>query len=914
MIRNFRGKVLWLVFAALVGTPVAWQVFRKSPESARVEIPAVSGPEAISGSGTLPSIIITADRGSERGFEIALDEAVRRGPDGEETTVRLDPPATLESLPSRLRKISRHGEVLPVCYEPGEPRTALTRRIITPDITLRIPAGMNVPALPAGVRLKARPEYAPGFTIVSAADPFAALAALEPLRRHPGIASADVQLASRRALKSMPDDPLVGNQWHLKYQGQSGAVSGTDVNVENAWLFGGTGGVRGAGVRIGIVDDGLQTTHPDLVANVDTLNDWDWNGNDNDPNPFLGPGPPNSNPGDYHGTACAGNAAARGNNGIGVSGTAPEATLVGMRLIAAATTDSQEAEALSHLPDLIQIKSNSWGPSDLGQLLDGPGPMTRASIANAAATGRGGLGSIFLWAAGNGANDGDYSNNDGYANDIHTIAIAATDSLGRQSSYSESGANLVVAAPSSGSTLSITTTDLAGNRGLYKVSSANGGDYTNRFDGTSSATPTAAGIVALMLEKNPGLGWRDVQEILIGSAVKVSPADSDWIDNAAGFHFNHKFGAGLIDATAAVALSGGWTNLAAATSRSSAMTGGAITIPDDDSEGIVRVFPFPGTNLRVEHVTVTVDITHTYRGDLEILLTSPSGTVSRLAEQRLDRHDDYPDWTFSSVRHWGEDSSGEWILQVRDLTANDEGSLVAATVTLHGVEDSLPNPGPSVRISSPSDGSVLSPTEPVHVAVSASDLNADGSPGTVVSVQLFDNGSPLGSDATEPFGFDLNLSPGSHNLTAVATDGEGTGTTSQAVTISVDETGYVNWIGGFPEVASIGPSEDPDHDGLLNIVEYYLGSLPDTVDVGTALPQFARDGASVTLTWWHLKSATDVSGVAEWSDSLGNWQTSGIVTEAVDETPTHRQLRATLVASPADPRKFLHLRVEETGE
>jgi len=64
-----------------------------------------------------------------------------------------------------------------------------------------------------------------------------------------------------------------------------------------------------------------------------------------------------------------------------------------------------------------------------------------------------------------------------------------------------------------------------------------------------------------MLEKNPDLGWRDVQEILIESAKKVDLADTDWIDNGAGFHFNHKYGAGLVDAAEAVRISGNWTNL-----------------------------------------------------------------------------------------------------------------------------------------------------------------------------------------------------------------------------------------------------------------------------------------------------------------------------------------------------------------
>ena len=111
------------------------------------------------------------------------------------------------------------------------------------------------------------------------------------------------------------------------------------------------------------MDDGLQTAHPDLSTNADTVNDYDWNdGTPNDPNPVL--------TADFHGTSCAGVAAGRGNNNLGISGAAPEATLVGLRLIGAATTDSQEAEAMGWKNGIIQVKSNSWGPTDDARRLD----------------------------------------------------------------------------------------------------------------------------------------------------------------------------------------------------------------------------------------------------------------------------------------------------------------------------------------------------------------------------------------------------------------------------------------------------------------------------------------------------------------------------------------------------------------
>jgi len=731
------------------------------PDSAQIAEPAQAS------TPVPPSNFVSNDRGAPREFELSMTEAVERTEQGKDRIVRLDPPATPATLATRLREIESARPVLPVCYEVGKPRTAAYRRIITPDITVEYESPDSQLQLPAGLTLRERPSYAPQFAVVSATDPFAALDRIDGVRTSAGVVEADIQLAALRQKKALPNDPLISDQWHIKASGS--AVAGSDINVENAWLYGASGGVRGNGIRIGIVDDGLQTAHPDLAANVDTANDKDWNGNDNDPNPESG---------DDHGTACAGNAAAVGNNSLGVTGSAPEATLVGMRLIAAAVSDSQEAEAMSYLPDLIEIKSNSWGPNDDGETLEAPGSLTRAALANAAATGRSGLGSIFVWAGGNGGDVGDNSNYDGYANDIHTIAVAASNSSAQQSFYSEPGANLVVIAPSSGQ-LGITTTDRTGSNG-YSSS-----DYTDDFGGTSSSTPTVAGVIALMLEKNSSLNWRDVQEILIASAHKIDPTDSDWSDNAAGFHFNHKYGAGLVDATAAVSLADGWTSLSSASSDSVSESGLSVSIPDDNAAGITRSLTLNGTNLRCEQVTVQVSINHTYRGDLEISLTSPSGSVSRLAEERGDSNNNYSEWTFSTVRHWGENTNGIWTLRIADRADGDVGSLTAVTLTAHGATGTPTNPGPLVQINSPTDGSSFSPGASVDVNITATDLNADGSPGTVVSVELFDNGSSLGTDISSPYSFNLSPGLGGHSLTAVAIDGEGESSSSGSVNFTV---------------------------------------------------------------------------------------------------------------------------------
>lgn len=696
---------------------------------------------------------------------------------GTEQLEPIEPPATLDTLSKRISRIAGDRAAFPVGYLEGAPRNENSRRLVTPELRLQVPeARARAIAGAYGLRLKAIPGYAPGWAILVAPGPLEALHAVDRLRAA-GEPGASVLLAASRSKRAMPNDPLVPNQWHLK----NSSTSRTDANLEGAWNYGGSGGVTGTGIRIGIVDDGLQTAHPDLVTNVDTINDYDWNGADSDPNPGTG---------DDHGTACAGNAAARGNNGLGGAGTAPEATLVGLRLIAASVTDAQEAEAMDRSKDLIQIKSNSWGPSDTGTVLEGPGPLAQAAFRTAVTSGRGGLGTIFLWAGGNGGNANDNSNYDGYANAIETIAIGATDSLGNRAYYSEPGANLVVCAPSSGASpaLGITTVDRTGANGYNTAASSNGGDYTNDFGGTSSATPTAAGIVALMLQRNPNLGWRDVQEILIRSAFKFNPSDPDWTTNGAGFSFNHQFGAGLIDAAASVARAATWTNLTAQAQFTSPQSGLSVSIPENNQAGITRSFDFSASNLRVEHVTLRLGITHTARGNLEISLTSPGGMVSRLAEVRPDTGDDYTNWTFSSVRHWGEDSRGTWTLRIADRSLSGNtvgGTLTAAEMTVFGTNLTPTNPAPSARIDQPTAGSVFSPGSTVPVQITATDATASGATGMINQVELFMDGISLGIDSSAPYTFSLTPAPGSHALVAKATDSEGATGESASVSFTV---------------------------------------------------------------------------------------------------------------------------------
>ena len=468
--------------------------------------------------------------------------------------------------------------------------------------------------------------------------------------------------------KFEPNDPYFDDQWHLYNSGQTSGVAGEDANVMGVW-----DSFNGSGVVISVIDDGVEHSHPDLSDNYVSVHSYDWCGDDSDPNP---------NSSDGHGTAVAGVAAGTGNNSIGVTGAAFGASIAGHRLIACGFSDSTGADALSYHNGGIDIYSNSWGPFDSGNILDGPGPITIAAIEDSIYNGRSGLGNIYTWAAGNGLDADDNSNYDGYSNSRYSIAVAAITHYGKQSWYSEPGANILVTAHSNGGSPNyegITTTDITGTGGY------DGGDVTHDFGGTSSATPLVSGVIALVLEANPDLTWRDVQNILVHSSRKNDANDPSWNVNGAGHDVSHKFGFGAVDAGAAVSLALNWSSSGVETNASFGPYTPNLDIDNGPSTWTEFNLSVP-VDLRLESVDIFVDITHDARGELDIVLQSPSGHESWLAEEHTDNNADYSNWRFGTVQHWDESSQGDWTLKVRDsVSGSNSGTVDSWEVIFHGV-------------------------------------------------------------------------------------------------------------------------------------------------------------------------------------------------------------------------------------
>uniref|UniRef100_A0A3Q3LW89 Proprotein convertase subtilisin/kexin type 6 n=1 Tax=Mastacembelus armatus TaxID=205130 RepID=A0A3Q3LW89_9TELE len=469
------------------------------------------------------------------------------------------------------------------------------------------------------------------------------------------------------------NDPKWSNMWYIHCNDKSSRCR-SEMNILSAWQRGYTG----KNVVVTILDDGIERNHPDLAQNYDHLASYDVNGNDHDPTPRY-----DSRNENIHGTRCAGEVAAVANNSHCIVGVAYNAHIGGIRMLDGDVTDIVEAKSLGVRPDYIDIYSASWGPKDDGKSVDGPGPLTRQAFEQGIKKGRKGLGSIFVWASGNGGRQGDHCSCDGYTSSIYTISISSTTENGNKPWYLEICSSIIATTYSSGeyNERKIVTTDLRHR-------------CTDSHTGTSVSAPIVAGIIALALEANLLLTWRDVQHLLVKTSRPVHLKADDWKTNAAGHRVSHLYGFGLVDAEAMVLEAKKWRTVPPQHTcnydygsryihvgqglNSSITTSGCSEQPEQHVDYL-------------EHVVVKVLIGHPRRGDLEINLISPSGTRSQLLAKRLfdSSKEGFRNWEFMTVHFWGERAEGTWTLEIVDSPSkprNPEvlGNLKEWTLILYG--------------------------------------------------------------------------------------------------------------------------------------------------------------------------------------------------------------------------------------
>lgn len=603
---------------------------------------------------------------------------------------RTEAPLTREVIAERITALRREGDVQyagPVFYLCPEKNVA-GRTVVLDRVIARYRddvSGAEIEAVERRFSLARSMQFSfvqNGF-LYQTGDAWAAIELASRMAAMPEIAYAypGRWRHMQKRDRFTPNDPRFPNQWHLKNTGQKSpdltpGLPGEDVaagEIESVWES-----YRGDGVVIAIMDDGVDIDHPDLSGNTILEKSRNYAEGGSDPSPPTGSG------GEYaHGTAVAGCVAASGNNGLGVVGVAFAAKLVGYRIVeTAGHTDANEADALGRNLDVVDIHNNSWGPKDGAGLLEAMLPLSQDAVLAGITYGRGGKGFVYVWAGGNGG-DQDNSNYDGYANSRYTIAVAASDFNGKRASYSEKGANILVSSPSLGDypgSLGIVTTDLPGTDGYTT------GNYYNWFDGTSAAAPIVSGCVALMLQANMDLTWRDVQHVLVESADHNDPADPDWTVNAAGKHINHKYGFGRVNVKKAIDLAGNWVNVGpVVTAEASAVPNAPI--PDNHPAGVSNSVAI-AEKITIEQVEITFTAgDHPNWTELEVELIAPSGTRSILAEPVpiAASSPAYDNWQYTSVRHWGENSEGVWTLVVRDLGSRaGSGNFESWKLTVYG--------------------------------------------------------------------------------------------------------------------------------------------------------------------------------------------------------------------------------------
>ncbi|MFZ6746051.1 S8 family serine peptidase [Undibacterium sp. JH2W] len=480
---------------------------------------------------------------------------------------------------------------------------------------------------------------------------------------------------------ALPSDGYFPYQWYL-----------FTTRTEVAWSH-----ATGKGVKVAIFDQGIDASNSDLSSNTKPgVNAYSLTSGGS---PVLAS--------DSHGTLVAGVIGAA-RDGKGIVGAAYDAQLIPIY-----TSSAYGAKYLTEIKNAFtyaksfDILNNSWGYGNLlaqstnWAFLDNANDPDFApafkALQDLATTGRNGLGTIVVQSAGNSYSVGDDTNLHNFQNSRYIITVGSTDYFGNNSGFSTTGASILVSAPGGAGYRdynSIITTDRTGNAG------ENIFDYAFS-DGTSFSAPIVSGIVALMLEANPQLGYRDVQQILAYTAHQTGTA-STWTSNGAtdwnggGLKFEavtQASGFGQVDALAAVRLAEAWNTPAqtvANTKEYIASQTVKLAIPDNDRTGVNGSIQV-SSNLVVERVDVTVNVTHPFIGDLELTLFSPTGTASYLLYRpskgslsAFGSSQDDIHFTFDTVLDMGEAASGTWTLNVRDLSGGSTGTFDSWSIDLIG--------------------------------------------------------------------------------------------------------------------------------------------------------------------------------------------------------------------------------------
>ena len=535
-------------------------------------------------------------------------------------------------------------------------------------------------------------------------------------------------------------DPLYQHQWHLDNVGQKNFATGAstasfDLNVDTVIAAGYTGD----GVLVSVVDEGLELAHEDLADNI-VAGSWDYTNGDNDPTR-------SANNGD-HGTSVAGIISSVGWNNKGGRGVAPEASLIGANFLDSNTSQSYEYQSwgvnssggvtadiynLSYGTSYSDLYAFQWTAGD-----EVGGSALQDALVYGTTNHRNGKGAVYVKSTGNAFHQ-DSSATRACGEDSpfvdsgiilscsttsydlkhsfpQTMPVAALGAGGVKSSYSTPGPAVWISgfggeygyssalfnvAGTKFEGPAIMTTDQSGctngyvganaaqeqnifNDGTGGYSENSDCNYVSSFNGTSSAAPSVSGVVALMLEANPNLTWRDVKHILATTADKfdVNRTTSlsgipqyEWETNAAGYNFHNWYGFGKIDAAEAISMAESYSvNLGTFVSGSAIIGEYTAVIPDLTLAPYSLSFTAPtGSSNFIEFVRVIVNIDHAAPNTFGLRLTSPEGTQVNILQPytNLGYNPSSVYFPIGVNAFYGEEMTGTWTLEVTDY--GDDG-------------------------------------------------------------------------------------------------------------------------------------------------------------------------------------------------------------------------------------------------
>jgi subtilisin family serine protease len=445
---------------------------------------------------------------------------------------------------------------------------------------------------------------------------------------------------------------------------RAGAPYGSAITA--AWSY-----TSGGGATVALVDDGFDPATTSRYGNFSAILSRSFS---------PGGGAIGEPAGGFHGTTTSGLIGAAGRYGM-PEGVAPAATLVGVKVSFSTGTLASFVQAETYAASVAGVVNNSWAFTGYAGGEPGNAAFTGwyGAMQQAVQSGRSGLGSVVVFAAGNDRSNANSLAVQPITADYRVIAVAASDPNGTVASYSTPGAALLVAAIGDGVAVPAT-----------------GGSGYRLESGTSYAAPTVSGIVAMLLSVNPALGWRDVQEILADAAYAPAPSASGFSVNGShqwnggGRHFSNDLGFGVVDANVAVNLARAWTLQSTSANQvtATAVRSVPLSVPANGfSSSTIAIT----ANIRVQHVQVTISDSNMPISASRVVLIAPGGTQSVLLDRvglvrgrDLTGGLDLSGNVLTSNAFWGESATGSWTLGVQDINGRITGVINSWRLTVIG--------------------------------------------------------------------------------------------------------------------------------------------------------------------------------------------------------------------------------------